>query len=71
MRVQGSEAEGISGSKQEDWQDWDVRRSLFDNHMSPSFEKNIEYMYKHFGFVLPDAPCLKDAEGLVRCGPPV
>ena len=64
--VQAMEA-GSSGVK-EAWEDWDVRRSLFDNHMSASFEKNLSYTYKNFGFVLPDAPCLKDPEGLVRCG---
>lgn len=43
-----------------------MHRSLFDNHQSVSFEANLEYMYKHFGFYLPDAECLTDAEGLVQ-----
>ena len=55
---------------EETWAPWDVRRCLFDNHMSSSFDKNIEYMFKHFGFVLPDAPCLRDPEGLLQCAPP-
>lgn len=43
-----------------------MRRSLFDNHLSASFEANLEYMYKRFGFYLPDAESLTDAEGLVQ-----
>ena len=44
---------------------WDPCRSLFDNHMSPSMEANLEYMYKHFGFYIPAAESLEDAEGLI------
>ena len=43
-----------------------MRRSLFDNHLSASFEANMEYMYKHFGFYFPDAECLVDPEGLLK-----
>ena len=50
----------------EQWQTWDVRRSLFDNNVSPSFEANMEYMYKHFGFYFPDAEYLVDPEGLLK-----
>ncbi len=50
----------------EQWEAWDVRRSLFDNHLSASFEANMEYMYKHFGFYFPDAECLVDPEGLLK-----
>jgi hypothetical protein len=48
------------------WDEWDVCRSLFDNHVSPSFEANLEHMFKSFGFYLPDAQFLKDPEGLLR-----
>jgi pre-60S factor REI1 len=54
------------------WEEWDVCRSLFDNHISATMEDNLEYMWKHFGFYLPDAEALTDPEGLlrylVRCG---
>ena len=43
-----------------------MRRCLFDNHIASSFQKNLEYMYKHFGFALPDAEYLRDPEGLLR-----
>ena len=59
------QADGEADSEA-DWAEWDVRRSLFDNHVAPSFEKNLEYMYKHFGFTLPDPPCLRDPEGMLR-----
>ena len=49
-----------------DWEQWDVRRSLFDNHMSSTFEKNLEHMYRHYGFHFPDPQCLKDPQGLLR-----
>ena len=29
--------------------DWELTRSLFDNHLSQSFESNLEYMWKKFG----------------------
>lgn len=31
-----------------------------------SFEANLEYMWKNFGFYLPDAQYLKDPEGLIK-----
>jgi hypothetical protein len=31
-----------------------------------SFEANLEYMFRNFGFYLPDAEYLKDPEGLVK-----
>ena len=51
---------------EEEWDIWDVQRSLFDNHMSPSFEANMEYMFKKFGFYFPDAEFLVDPEGLLQ-----
>ena len=45
---------------------WPLIRSLFDNHESADIEANLAYMYKHFGFYLPDAEFLIDAEGLLR-----
>ena len=35
--------------------EWDVRRCLFSNHLSENLEANLEHMYKHFGFYVPDA----------------
>ena len=46
--------------------DWEVTRSLFDNHVSNSFEANLEYMWKKFGFYLPDTEYLEDPEGLLK-----
>ena len=43
-----------------------MRRSLFDNHVSASFEANMEYMFKKFGFYFPDAESLADPEGLLK-----
>lgn len=48
------------------WEEWDVRRSLFDNHISATMEDNLEYMWKHFGFYFPEAEALTDPEGLLR-----
>lgn len=49
-----------------EWQEWDVRRSLFDNHVSASFDANLDYMFRNFGFYFPDAEYLKDPEGLLK-----
>ena len=46
--------------------DWELNRSFFDNHMSSSFEANLEYMWKKFGFYLPDTEYLQDPEGLFK-----
>lgn len=43
-----------------------MRRSLFDNHISPSTEANLEYMWKKFGFYIPDSQFLVDPEGLIK-----
>ncbi len=59
----GAGDEEVEGGE---WEAWDVRRSLFDNHMSPSMEANLEYMWKRFGFFLPDAEFLSDPEGLLK-----
>ena len=48
------------------WEEWDVRRSLFDNHVSPDLESNLDYMFKKFGFFIPDAEYLRDPEGLIK-----
>ena len=50
----------------EEFPEWDVCRSLFDGHISESFEANLEYMWKKFGFCLPDADLLTDPEGLLK-----
>lgn len=61
---------GSAGSEvpeeEEEWEHWDVCVSLFDNHVSGSLEENLEYMFRTFGFYLPDAEHLADPEGLVR-----
>ncbi|GLI68657.1 hypothetical protein VaNZ11_013133 [Volvox africanus] len=57
--------DAASGDGKE-WPEWDVRRSLFDNHMSESFQANLEHMYKKFGFYLPDSQYLTDPEGLLK-----
>lgn len=45
---------------------WDFCVSLFDNHRSKTIEDNIEYMYKNFGFSVPDVEHLADPEGLIE-----
>ncbi|KXZ51114.1 hypothetical protein GPECTOR_14g95 [Gonium pectorale] len=57
------DAEAADG---EAFPEWDVCRSLFDNHVSPSFQANLEYMFKKFGFYLPDSQYLADPEGLMK-----
>lgn len=56
------EEEGDTSS----WEKWDVCRSLFDNNVSSSMEENLEYMWKKYGFYLPDSKYLKDPEGLLQ-----
>ena len=51
---------------EEDWVKWDVCTSLFDNKRSSSMQENLEYMYKNFGFYLPDSEYLVDVEGLLQ-----
>lgn len=58
----GEEAAGEEG----DWEEWDVCRCLFDNHVSDSLDANLEYMYKNFGFYLPDSEYLTDPAGLIQ-----
>jgi len=53
-------------SSAQDIEEWDLKRSFFDNHMSSSMEANLEYMFKHFGFYLPDAEYLSDPAGLIK-----
>ncbi|KAF6261751.1 hypothetical protein COO60DRAFT_735122 [Scenedesmus sp. NREL 46B-D3] len=62
----GSEGEADGEVAEEDWEEWDVCVSLFDNKRSASMEANLEYMYKHFGFCLPDSEFLQDPEGLLK-----
>lgn len=50
----------------EEMQEWDVRYSLFDRHMSSTMEANLEYMWKKFGFYFPEADLLSDPEGLLK-----
>jgi len=49
-----------------EWEKWDLRISFFDNHVSSSMEENLEYMWKNFGFYLPDSKYLKDPEGMLQ-----
>jgi pre-60S factor REI1 len=53
------------------WEDWDVCKSFFDNHVSRSLQANLEYMYKHFGFYVPDMEYAVDIEGLLKCVSPL
>lgn len=58
--------DGGDDDDDEGWEEWDLRRSLFDNRVAPSMQDNLEYMFKRFGFYLPDAEYLVDPEGLIR-----
>ena len=60
----GTSADEASSAQQ--FEEWDVCQSLFDNHISASMEANLEYMFKHFGFYLPDAEYLSDPAGLIK-----
>lgn len=70
--AEGSDWETASDVSEQDvedmknWEEWDLKRSLFDNHMSRDLESNLEYMFKHFGFYFPDTEFLKDPEGLLK-----
>ncbi|CAD7703810.1 unnamed protein product [Ostreobium quekettii] len=57
--------DGKSG-KVDKWEEWNVCRSLFDSHSSATFDDNLEYMYKKFGFFFPDAEHLTDPQGLLK-----
>ena len=61
-----SEDEEEEGQDPSTWEKWDVCRSLFDNHMSNTMEDNLEYMWKTYGFYLPDSKYLKDPEGMLQ-----
>ena len=43
----------------------DPRQCLFDKHMSPSVEANMERMQRKYGFFVPDQEYLVDMEGLI------
>lgn len=43
----------------------DPNQSLFDNHISPNVEANVEYMYEKYGLFIPDRECLIDLEGII------
>lgn len=62
--ARGASSDDASSAQQ--FEEWDVCRSLFDNHVSASVEANLEYMFKHFGFYLPDAGYLSDPAGLIK-----
>lgn len=61
-----SEGDEMDGEEDDKWIDWDVCQSLFDNHVSATFEENLEYMLKNFGFYIPDTEYLVNPEGLVK-----
>eukprot|EP00891_Asterochloris_glomerata_P004280 jgi/Astpho2/4280/e_gw1.00064.65.1_t len=63
---QAEQAQRPAAEPDEEWEEWDVGRSLFDNHQSDSMEANLEYMFKNFGFYFPDAEYLTDPEGLLK-----
>ena len=58
--------ETASEDEEGEGEPWDVCVSLFDNHVSKTVEDNIEYMYKNFGFSIPDVENLCDPEGLIE-----
>lgn len=61
------DADGQGGGEgSEEWSEWDPCVSFFDNKVSSSMEENLKYMYKKFGFFLPDAEYLADPEGLIK-----
>jgi pre-60S factor REI1 len=62
---EASDADVAEGGP-DDWPDWDPCVSLFDNKVAASMEENLQYMYKTFGFFLPDAEYLADPEGLIK-----
>ena len=49
-----------------EWEEWDICRCLFDNHLSQNMDLNLDYMFRKFGFYFPDAEYLKDPEGLLK-----
>lgn len=61
-----SSGEAADTATSDNWEDWDLCCSLFDNHKSSSMEANLEYMLKNFGFYMPDAQYLSDPAGLLR-----
>eukprot|EP00873_Tetraselmis_striata_P002453 jgi/Tetstr1/422717/TSEL_013514.t1 len=68
MDAEGDDSSGwetASDEGGEGGEAWDPRRSLFDNHMSASLEDNLAYMWKNYGFYLPDSDSLADPAGLV------
>ncbi|GFR48596.1 hypothetical protein Agub_g10500 [Astrephomene gubernaculifera] len=62
----GGEGAAAADADGQEWPEWDVCRSLFDNHVSASLQANLEYMFKRFGFYLPDSQYLRDPEGLLK-----
>lgn len=66
VEVEDEQAAEAAEQPEEDWEEWDVCVSLFDNKKSSSMQENLEYMYKSFGFYLPDAEYLTDPEGLLK-----
>ena len=66
--VAGPAGTGAQPDEEEDgaeWETWDPRRSLFDNHLSETLEANLEYMWRSFHFTVPDSEFLQDAPGLL------
>lgn len=43
----------------------DPKQSLFDKQISSDVKTNVDYMYKKYGFFIPDIEYLTDMEGLV------
>lgn len=50
----------------DDKEAWPLEKSFFDNHISLTFEDNLEYMYENYGFYFPYAEHLKDPKGLFK-----
>lgn len=51
--------------EQEEPPEINPKQSLFDKHISEDVKTNVEYMYKKYGFFVPDQEFLIDQEGLI------
>ena len=61
-----SRAASADGADADEWQTWDPRHSLFDNHTSDSLDANLEYMWRRYRFSIPDTEYLVDPAGLLN-----
>ena len=57
--------ESMEESEEEIPPEIDPCQSLFDKHISPNVKANVDYMYKKYGFFIPDREHLIDVTGLI------